>query len=116
MRGELSPFTARTPAPVILAGGPHINAPLFHPNTPGDPLPAPIGGTVNLWVSAGTAMRVDPSPFPPGTPVSVPLAGAPPISALLTTPKPPVEPWLHVEAVANTEAVRDAAIEALVRA
>ena len=41
------------------------------------------------------------------------LDTAPTIAELLTSPKPTMEPWLSVEAVANTEAVRDAAIAAL---
>ncbi|MET1071637.1 MAG: hypothetical protein ABWY11_03215, partial [Umezawaea sp.] len=73
----------------------------------------PITGKVNLWVSDSSAMTADPSTFLPGAPVRADLAAPPNIQTLLTTPKPAVEPWLHVEAVTGTEALRDAAIAAL---
>ncbi|RAS70501.1 hypothetical protein C8D87_101801 [Lentzea atacamensis] len=73
-----------------------------------------ISGQVNLWVSDGSTLSTDPAAFAPGTP-SAPVAipDPPTIQQLLTAPKPRAWPSLHVEAVANTEAVRDAAIAAL---
>ncbi len=73
-----------------------------------------ISGKVNLWVSDGSAMSSDPAAFAPGAAAApIVLANPPTIHSLLTAPKPPSWPFLHVEAVANTEAVRDAAIAAL---
>ncbi|NUT46768.1 MAG: hypothetical protein HOV94_05525, partial [Saccharothrix sp.] len=73
-----------------------------------------ISGKVNLWVSDGSAMSSDPAAFAPGTPAApVVMANPPTIQQLLTAPKPPTWPIVHVEAIANTEAVRDAAIAAL---
>ncbi|MGW4208927.1 hypothetical protein ACWEIJ_13145, partial [Lentzea sp. NPDC004789] len=76
-----------------------------------------ISGKVNLWVSDGAAMSSDPAPFAPGAAAApVIMTNPPTIQGLLTAPKPPTWPFLHVEAVANTEAVRDAALAALNRA
>ena len=73
-----------------------------------------ISGKVNLWVSDGAAMSADPSAFAPGAAAApVVMANPPTIHSLLTAPKPQTWPFLHVEAIANTEAVRDAAIAAL---
>ncbi len=69
-----------------------------------------ISGKVNLWVSDGAAMPADPAAFAPGAAAApVIMVNPPTIHSLLTAPKPPTWPFLHVEAVANTEAVRDAA-------
>ncbi|KJK48276.1 hypothetical protein UK23_17465 [Lentzea aerocolonigenes] len=73
-----------------------------------------ISGKANLWVSDGSTMSSDPAAFAPGAAAApVVLANPPTIQQLLTAPKPPTWPFMHVEAVANTEAVRDAAIAAL---
>ncbi|NKE63030.1 hypothetical protein FXN61_42450 [Lentzea sp. PSKA42] len=73
-----------------------------------------ISGKANLWVSDGSTMSSDPAAFAPGAPAApIVLANPPTIQQLLTAPKPPTWPFMHVEAVANTEAVRDAAIAAL---
>ncbi|WP_285746623.1 hypothetical protein [Lentzea sp. NBRC 105346] len=97
--------------------------------TPGSPfrqVPAPtkvslpkINGTANLWVSDSAAMKADPAQFQPSVPPNPTKIDNPPsISDLLTSTKQNASkieksPWLHVEAVANAEAVRDAAIQAL---
>jgi hypothetical protein len=97
--------------------------------TPGSPfleVPAPrtvaktgdaalplIAGKMNLWVSDSSAMSSDPAVFAPGTPVVNPLPAPTMINQLITRPRPASIPWLHVEAVANTETVRDQAIAAL---
>ncbi|WP_447004374.1 hypothetical protein ACRAKI_32880 [Saccharothrix isguenensis] len=76
-----------------------------------------IHGKVNLWVSDSSAMKVNPSGFAPGPPVVAELDDAPTIKTLLTTTRPvPTPEFLHVEAVANTTALRDQAIDALNRA
>ncbi|MEO6087736.1 MAG: hypothetical protein ABIQ18_31955, partial [Umezawaea sp.] len=74
-----------------------------------------INGTVNLWVSDSSAMKSNPAVFTPGAATVAPAPNTT-ISTMLTSSKPTVEPWLHVEAVANTEAVRAEAIAALNRA
>ena len=74
-----------------------------------------INGTVNLWVSDSSAMKSNPAVFAPGAATVAPAPNTT-ISTMLTSPKPAVAPWLHVEAVANTEAVRAEAIAALNRA
>ncbi|HWO68190.1 MAG TPA: hypothetical protein VNO31_49975, partial [Umezawaea sp.] len=103
-----SPFL-KVPAPTTVA----------KTGTTAQPAPAgavrlpEITGKVNLWVSDSSALKSDPTVFAPG---AATVAAAPPnttISTMLTSPKPAVEPWLHVEAVANTEAVRNQAIAAL---
>ncbi|TWP52524.1 hypothetical protein FKR81_09380 [Lentzea tibetensis] len=75
-------------------------------------LPA-ITGQVNLWVSDSSAMSSDPVVFTPGAPTTTTTVNPPDIQTLLTTPKPPAPQILHVEAVANTETVKNAAIAAL---
>ena len=76
-----------------------------------------ISGKVNVWVSDGAAMSSDPAVFAPGVATAPEIMPNPPtIQQLLTGLGPRTWPFLHVEAVANTEAVRDAAIAALNRA
>ncbi|MER5267743.1 hypothetical protein ABTZ99_37160 [Actinosynnema sp. NPDC002837] len=94
------------PKPVARTGG---------PNQPGVVSLPQISGPVHLWVSDSSAMDHDPSGFEPGKPVATKLDRPPSIKDLLNPPAPrPAAPdFLHVEAVVNTEAVRDQAIEAL---
>ncbi|MBB4967460.1 hypothetical protein [Saccharothrix violaceirubra] len=74
----------------------------------------PIGGKVNLWASDSSTFDTDPKDFTPQAPVTTAIAAPPSINTLLTTPPTnPVPEILHVEAVANTQAVKDAAIQAL---
>ncbi|HEX6343746.1 hypothetical protein [Umezawaea sp.] len=119
---EVTKFTQnRSWVKRVTPGSPFLKVPepTTVAKTAGGPAPAnavalpAITGTVNLWVSDSSAMTSDPAVFAPG---AATVAAAPPnttISTVLTSPKPAVEPWLHVEAVANTEAVRNQAIAAL---
>ncbi|GAA1278452.1 glycosyltransferase [Saccharothrix xinjiangensis] len=76
-----------------------------------------VHGKVNLWVSDGSAMKTDPSGFRPGDPVVTRLTGAPTVKDLLTTRSGTPSPeFLHVEAVANTGALLDEAINVINRA
>ncbi|MFB9600261.1 toxin glutamine deamidase domain-containing protein [Saccharothrix longispora] len=85
------------------------------PNNP-EILPA-ISGKVNVWVSDSSALKVDPKGFKPGDPQVTTLTDAPTVKDLLTNRTKPASPeFLHVEAVANTTALRDQAIDALNRA
>ncbi|UOZ03260.1 hypothetical protein [Amycolatopsis sp. WQ 127309] len=81
----------------------------------GDGLPK-IAGQVDLWVSDGSAPKTDPTRFAPGKPTAVDLETAPKLDALLGADRPPAPKFLHVEAVANTEALRDEAVRQLGRA
>ncbi|MFG1646029.1 hypothetical protein ACGFMK_37615 [Amycolatopsis sp. NPDC049252] len=81
----------------------------------GDGLPR-ISGQVDLWVSDGSAPKTDPTRFAPGKPSSTDLDTAPRLDALLGADRPPAPKFLHVEAVANTETLRDEAIRQLERA
>ncbi|WP_328456859.1 hypothetical protein [Amycolatopsis sp. NBC_00438] len=81
----------------------------------GDGLPK-ISGQVDLWVSDGSAPKTDPTRFAPGEPSAVDLETAPELDALLGADRPPAPKFLHVEAVANTEALRDEAVRQLGRA
>ncbi|MFC3897248.1 glycosyltransferase [Lentzea rhizosphaerae] len=78
----------------------------------------PIKGGVNLWVSDSSTLDNDPgSGFKPGDPELRKLKDAPTVKELLSTrPKEKSPDFLHVEAVANTTALRDQAIDALNRA
>ncbi|NUT95798.1 MAG: hypothetical protein HOY78_27615, partial [Saccharothrix sp.] len=76
-----------------------------------------VQGEVHLWVSDGSAMKVDPSGFRPGDPVVTKLTDPPSVKDLLTTrPETKAPEFLHVEAVANTTALRDEAIDVINRA
>ncbi|MCC8248642.1 hypothetical protein [Saccharothrix luteola] len=94
------------PKPVAKTGG---------PNPPGVVSLPQISGPVHLWVSDSSSMDHDPSGFEPGKPVATKLDRPPSIKDLLNppVPRPPAPDFLHVEAVVNTEVVRDRAIEAL---
>lgn len=81
----------------------------------GDGLPR-IAGQVDLWVGDGSAPKTDPTRFAPGKPSAVDLETTPKIDALLGADRPPAPKFLHVEAVANTEALRDEAVRQLGRA
>ncbi|MBY8851023.1 hypothetical protein K7G98_22745, partial [Saccharothrix sp. MB29] len=60
---------------------------------------------------------MDPKGFKPGDPQVTTLTDAPTVKDLLTNRTKPASPeFLHVEAVANTTALRDQAIDALNRA
>ncbi|MEU4446658.1 toxin glutamine deamidase domain-containing protein [Actinosynnema sp. NPDC050801] len=74
-----------------------------------------IGGRVQLWVPDGSALKTPSADFKPGKPVDGDLPPNTTISTLLKpgTTRPPRHEWLHVEAVANAEALRGRAIELL---
>ncbi|WP_461121209.1 scabin-related ADP-ribosyltransferase [Saccharothrix stipae] len=74
-----------------------------------------IGGKVQLWVPDGSALKTPSADFKPGKPVAGDLPPNTTISTLLKpgTARPPRHEWLHVEAVANAEALRGRAIELL---
>ncbi|GAA3666980.1 hypothetical protein GCM10022267_61780 [Lentzea roselyniae] len=78
----------------------------------------PIKGGVNLWVSDSSTLDTNPgNGFKPGDPEPKVLRNAPTVQQLLTTgPKEKSPDFLHVEAVANTTALRDQAVDALNRA
>ncbi|MER6761842.1 MULTISPECIES: TcdA/TcdB catalytic glycosyltransferase domain-containing protein [Amycolatopsis] len=85
----------------------------------GDPDLPPISGKVDLWINDGTALTKDPSAFKPGKPgvVSMTPNATPSIDDLLTQQQNQTTPkFLHVEAFANTEALRDEALRQLQRA
>ncbi|NUS62868.1 MAG: hypothetical protein HOQ46_04390, partial [Saccharothrix sp.] len=105
-------------SPFLQVPEPKVVARTGGPNPPGVASLDRISGPVHLWVSDSSSMDHDPSGFAPGTPVSTRLDAPPTIKDLLNPPVPrPAAPeFLHVEAVVNTEAVRDQAIEALNRA
>ncbi|WP_433265522.1 toxin glutamine deamidase domain-containing protein [Actinosynnema sp. CS-041913] len=75
-----------------------------------------INGKVKLWASDSSTFDTDQQANKPGTPVPTPLATKTDIKQMLTGPRPPAPEILHVEAVANTEAVKQAAITALTNA
>ncbi|GGU57693.1 glycosyltransferase [Lentzea flava] len=77
-----------------------------------------IDGKVNLWVSDSSTLDNDPGDgFKPGDPETRKLKDAPTVKELLSSkPKEKSPDFLHVEAVANTTALRDQAIDALNRA
>jgi hypothetical protein len=118
--------TAATPAPGTAAPAPGTTpgttattpgtAPAATTPAPAGPIVLPaISGKANLWVSDSSTLKSDPAVFAPGPPTVAPAPANTTISSMLTSPKPKpvVEQWLHVEAVANAEAVRDAAIASL---
>ncbi|XVV03121.1 hypothetical protein ACQPW3_38225 [Actinosynnema sp. CA-248983] len=74
-----------------------------------------LGGKVHLWVSDGSALKTDQKAFKPGDPTTVPLPPTVTVSSVLNPPtaKPKQPDWLHVEAVANAETLRDNAIKLL---
>ncbi|NUT93355.1 MAG: hypothetical protein HOY78_15175, partial [Saccharothrix sp.] len=74
-----------------------------------------LGGKVHLWVSDGSALKTDQKSFKPGDPTTVPLPPNVTVSSVLnpSTTKPKQPDWLHVEAVANAETLRDNAIKLL---
>ena len=85
----------------------------------GDPDLPPISGKVDLWINDGTALTKDPSEFKPGKPgvISMTPNETPAIDDLLTQQQNQTAPnFLHVEAFANTEALRDEALRQLQRA
>ena len=78
-----------------------------------------IDGKVNLWVSDGSTLDNDPgNGFKPGDPQPTKLDDSPTVKDLLNPKgaRPKSPEFLHVEAVANTTALRDHAIDALNRA
>ncbi|MGW4210665.1 glycosyltransferase [Lentzea sp. NPDC004789] len=78
-----------------------------------------IDGKVNLWVSDGSTLDHDPgNGFKPGDPQPTKLDNSPTVKDLLNPKeaRPKSPEFLHVEAVANTTALRDQAIDALNRA
>jgi hypothetical protein len=78
-----------------------------------------IDGKVNLWVSDGSTLKNDPGDgFKPGDPTPTKIDNSPTVKDLLNPkdPRPKSPEFLHVEAVANTTALRDQAIDALNRA
>ncbi|PSL54620.1 papain fold toxin 1 (glutamine deamidase) of polymorphic toxin system [Saccharothrix carnea] len=72
-----------------------------------------ISGKVQLWVPDGSALKTPSADFKPGDPVDGTLPPNTTISTLLKpgATRPPRHEWLHVEAVANAEALRNGAIE-----
>ncbi|WP_406634980.1 TcdA/TcdB catalytic glycosyltransferase domain-containing protein [Amycolatopsis sp. WGS_07] len=85
----------------------------------GDPDLPPISGKVDVWVNDGAALKKDPAEFKPGKPgvVSMRPDETPSIDDLLTQQQNQTTPkFLHVEAFANTEALRDEALRQLQRA
>ncbi|WP_434444123.1 toxin glutamine deamidase domain-containing protein [Lentzea sp. E54] len=72
----------------------------------------PIGGKVDFWVSDSSTMDADPTPFTPGVPTTRPLPKRITIKELLGAKKAEAPQFLHVEAVTNTEALRDAFVGA----
>ncbi|MGW4399575.1 TcdA/TcdB catalytic glycosyltransferase domain-containing protein [Amycolatopsis nivea] len=85
----------------------------------GDPDLPKIGGKVDLWINDGAALTKDPAEFKPGKPgvVSMSPNETPSIDDLLTQQQNQTPPkFLHVEAFANTEALRDEALRQLQRA
>ncbi|WP_336161465.1 WXG100-like domain-containing protein [Amycolatopsis sp. VC5-11] len=85
----------------------------------GDPGLPKIGGKVDLWINDGAALAKDPAEFTPGKPgvVSMSPNETPSIDDLLTQQQNQTPPkFLHVEAFANTEALRDEALRQLQRA
>ncbi|TQM82672.1 outer membrane protein TolC [Saccharothrix saharensis] len=105
-------------SPFLQVPEPKLVAKTGGPNPPGVANLDQIRGPVHLWVSDSSSLDNDPSGFRPGTPVATRLDQPPTIKQLLNppTPRPPAPDFLHVEAVVNTETVRDQAIEALNRA
>ncbi|SEP53028.1 Glycosyltransferase sugar-binding region containing DXD motif-containing protein [Amycolatopsis saalfeldensis] len=75
-----------------------------------------ISGKVDLWVNDGSALKKDPAEFTPGKSGTVALTPSetPRIDDLARQPNPPK--FLHVEAFANTEVLRDEALRQLQRA
>ncbi|WP_158844492.1 hypothetical protein [Saccharothrix deserti] len=102
-------------SPFLQVPDPRLVARTGGPNPPGVANLDRISGPVHLWVSDSSSMDHDPSGFRPGTPTSTRLDNPPTIKNLLNppVPRPPAPDFLHVEAVVNTETVRDQAIEAL---
>ncbi|OKI38784.1 hypothetical protein A6A25_00785 [Saccharothrix sp. CB00851] len=87
---------------------------LLDPNARDNPTILPqISGKVQLWVPDGSALKTPSAEFKPGDPVDGTLPPNTTISSLLKpgTTRPPRHEWLHVEAVANAEALRNGAIE-----
>ncbi|WP_027927769.1 hypothetical protein [Amycolatopsis benzoatilytica] len=85
----------------------------------GDPLLPKISGKVDLWVNDGAALTKNPAEFAPGKPgiVSHSPAHTPGIDSLLAQQQNQTTPsFRHVEAFANTEALRDEALRQLQRA
>ncbi|ANZ39951.1 hypothetical protein BBK82_31820 [Lentzea guizhouensis] len=78
-----------------------------------------IDGKVNLWVSDSSTLANDPGDgFKPGDPEPKQLKDSPTVKDLLNPKgaRPKSPEFLNVEAVANTTALRDQAIDALNRA
>ncbi|WP_153278786.1 hypothetical protein [Saccharothrix syringae] len=104
------------PTPRVVART--VGGPALDPANPDNPEILPlVHGRANLWVSDGSAMTADPSGFQPGTPRVRRLTDPPTVKELLThRPATRAPEFLHVEAVANTTALRDAALDVLTRA
>ncbi|WP_344960227.1 hypothetical protein [Saccharothrix longispora] len=76
-----------------------------------------IRGPVRLWMGEGATVEADPERFRPGKPSTVPLSPAGGVASLLNPGSArPHHEWVHVEAVAHTEALGEAVVEALTRA
>ncbi|WP_328605144.1 hypothetical protein OG943_34695 [Amycolatopsis sp. NBC_00345] len=77
-----------------------------------------ISGKVDLWVNDGSALKKDPAEFAPGKSGTIALTPSetPRIDDLAGSRQPNPPKFLHVEAVANTEVLRDEALRQLQRA
>jgi hypothetical protein len=77
-----------------------------------------ISGKVDLWVNDGSALKKDPAEFTPGKSGTVALSPSetPRIDDLAGSRQPDPPKFLHVEAFANTEVLRDEALRQLQRA
>lgn len=77
-----------------------------------------ISGQLDLWVNDGSALKKDPTEFAPGRSGTVALTPSetPRIDELTGSRQPNQPKFLHVEAVANTEVLRDEALRQLQRA
>ncbi|MBB4687605.1 glycosyltransferase [Amycolatopsis jiangsuensis] len=85
----------------------------------GHPALPKISGKVDLWVNDGTALKKDPGEFTSGKPGVVAMSpkDTPSIDDVLTQQQSQPSPnFLHVDAFANTEALRDEGLRQLQRA
>ncbi|MGW4482232.1 hypothetical protein ACWEOE_00190 [Amycolatopsis sp. NPDC004368] len=79
----------------------------------GDAMLPKISGKVDLWVSDGVAGKKDPAEFKPGKPEITPLTTSPSIDEVTGADQPEAPKFQHVEAFANSEALRDEALRRL---
>ncbi|MFD5830399.1 hypothetical protein ACFWGZ_33385, partial [Lentzea sp. NPDC060358] len=117
---EITTFTRpRTWVRTIVPGAPGFQAPEVKTVARTGAGLDKIDGKVNLWVSDGSTLKNDPGDgFKPGDPRATKLDGSPTVKDLLNPrdARPKSPEFLNVEAVANTTALRDQAIDALNRA